>query len=198
MAYDAGVSGGVDSGGPEGSEGNWSDCTIKPGSPSIRARAPTTTGMMPTARSCRPRATGRTRTTTTLSWARSGTSTWACMSLAFGFMTPGRGCGSRGSHCPGGRGRPGRGTVASQTSPCDEETGQVHETLEGGQETLMTQGHPSKAPFNQVKKRSTAPARPDTRPGRSDRTVTAGPPTIPTGTPCAVTTALTFVPFRRR
>ena len=49
--------------------------------------------MMLTAVSSLRRATGRTRTTITPSWGKSGMSTWACMNLAFGCMTPGRGCG---------------------------------------------------------------------------------------------------------
>jgi hypothetical protein len=73
-------------------------------SPSTRARARTTTGMMLTARFCRLRATGRTRTTITPLRAKSGMSTWACMNLAFGCMTPGRGYGGRGSRW---RGMPG-------------------------------------------------------------------------------------------
>ena len=55
-------------------------------SPSTGARARTTTGMMLTARSCRPRATGRTRTTITPSWAKSGMSTWACMGAGGGSL----------------------------------------------------------------------------------------------------------------
>jgi hypothetical protein len=86
-------------------------------SPSTRARAPTTTGMMLTARSCRPRATGRTRTTITPSWAKNGMSTWACMNLAFGSMTRGQGCGGRGSRWRGMPGSPARGTATSMPMP---------------------------------------------------------------------------------
>jgi hypothetical protein len=85
-------------------------------SPSTRARARTTTGMMLTARFCRLRATGRTRTTITPLRAKSGMSTWACMNLAFGCMTPGRGCGGRGSRCRGMPGSPARGTATSMRS----------------------------------------------------------------------------------
>jgi hypothetical protein len=44
---------------------------------------------------------------------KSGMSTWACMNLAFGCMTPGRGCGGRGSRCRGMPGSPARGTAIS-------------------------------------------------------------------------------------
>jgi hypothetical protein len=53
---------------------------------------------------------------------KSGMSTWACMNLAFGSTTPGRGCGGRGSRCRGRPGSPARGTGTSMLMPAPSVT----------------------------------------------------------------------------